>query len=182
MDQGVIVSFDADRGFGFIRSSAHDQDVFAHASVVAGGRSLRTGQRVRFDAEPSDRGPRAVRIVPGRVGLSPALAGWLGLGVLLALGTIGLGWLGLAWPLAGLAALNLATMGVYAWDKHHARQGGRRVPERVLLGLALIGGTLGATVGMLALRHKTSKPPFLLAFAGVVAVQALALVAWFRLH
>ena len=48
----------------------------------------------------------------------------------------------------------------------------------VLLGLALIGGTIGAVGAMLALRHKTRKIAFLVPFALVVVAQVAALVWW----
>jgi uncharacterized membrane protein YsdA (DUF1294 family) len=51
------------------------------------------------------------------------------------------------------------------------------VPERVLLGLALLGGSPGAWAGMTLFRHKTVKGRFRLAFAVIVALQ-LGLAAW----
>ena len=54
MDRGVVVRYDADKGFGFVRSRAYgDGDVFVHASTIVGGLPLHPGQRVRFLAEPS---------------------------------------------------------------------------------------------------------------------------------
>ena len=54
-----------------------------------------------------------------------------------------------------LAALNLLTLLVFGWDKWQARRGGRRVPERTLLLLALMGGSMGAWLGMQWWHHKT---------------------------
>ena len=180
MDQGIVVRYDADRGFGFIRSRAHGaQEVFVHASTVAGGARLRNGQRVRFTAETTDKGPRATRVEPGRRGLSPATATALGMAILLIAGTTGLvvyEKLPLIW--AWLATINAATFAVYAFDKHRAKAEGRRVPELVLLGLALIGGTIGAAGAMLALRHKTRKIAFLVPFAAVVVAQVAGLICW----
>jgi len=177
MDVGVVVAFDPARGFGFIRSRAYREDVFVHASAVDGGAALREGQRVAFLAEPADQGPRATRVEPGRLGSAPARLAATGLaaallGLTAALHALaGLGWLG-----ASLIAVNLATWPVYALDKRRAATGGRRVPEAVLLGLALLGGSPAAALAMKVLRHKTRKPSFLLAFGAIIAVQA-ALVA-----
>ena len=51
------------------------------------------------------------------------------------------------------------------------------MPEAVLLGLALVGGSPAAALAMGLLRHKTRKPPFLVAFAVVLLVQAGLLLA-----
>nr|WP_233578213.1 DUF1294 domain-containing protein [Tautonia sociabilis] len=68
--------------------------------------------------------------------------------------------------------MNLATIAVWAWDKHRSVRDGRRVPERALLGLAAIGGSLGALVGVFGLGHKRRKGRFVLALAAILAAQA----------
>ncbi len=180
MARGVVVSFDNRRGFGFIRSPEFREDVFVHVEAVDGRVPLRSGQRVEFAAEAAGRGPRAIRVVPGRQGLSPAMAaGGLLIAVLVAsAGTLRK--LGLAWFGAWLGAVGLASWFAFAWDKRQAGVGGRRVPEAVLLGLALAGGSPASAVAMLVLRHKTRKPTFLLGFAAVVLAQVGAVAAYFR--
>jgi len=79
--------------------------------------------------------------------------------------------------IAWLAAANVAAFLVYGWDKHRARVGARRVPERVLLALALVGGCAGAWAGVLAFRHKTRKTAFLAGLVAATLVPVLAL-AW----
>lgn len=59
-----------------------------------------------------------------------------------------------------LAAVNLAAFFAYGVDKACARHGRRRTPERVLLGLALVGGCYGAAAGMVCFHHKTRKTRF----------------------
>lgn len=88
------------------------------------------------------------------------------------LGTIGIAW---------IVALSLAAFILAVFDKLRARRGGGRIPERVLLGAALVGGSPGLLLAMLVARHKTRKASFLLAFAMVVAVQIAAVWAWLRL-
>ncbi|MFO7173179.1 MAG: DUF1294 domain-containing protein [Bacillota bacterium] len=58
-----------------------------------------------------------------------------------------------------------------AWDKWQARRGGRRVPERTLLGLALLGGSPGVALGIVALRHKIRKPLFWLGVPALMVLQ-----------
>jgi uncharacterized membrane protein YsdA (DUF1294 family) len=64
----------------------------------------------------------------------------------------------------GLALLYLVasalTFAVYAFDKRAAVQGARRVSERTLHWLALVGGWPGALLAQRLLRHKTRKPFF----------------------
>ncbi|MBX5152296.1 DUF1294 domain-containing protein [Rhizobium lentis] len=57
-------------------------------------------------------------------------------------------------------ALNLIAFSIYFHDKQAARNGGWRISERLLLTLALIGGSLSALAAQQILRHKTKKEPF----------------------
>lgn len=54
-----------------------------------------------------------------------------------------------------LAAVNLVTFTVYGVDKAKARRGAWRIPEKTLFLLPLLGGSVGALLGMLVFRHKT---------------------------
>ncbi len=178
MDRGVVVSFDKARGFGFIRARGHAEDVFVHARDVAGGGPLRVGQRVSFAAEPGEKGPRAVRVNPGRRGLPPVGSSAIGLVVAIAVVTWGFRRLGLPWAGAWLLAVNLFTILAYARDKQQARRNARRLPEWMLLAMAFVGGWPAGALGMALLGHKTRKTSFRLAFAGVVALEVILLVAW----
>lgn len=61
---------------------------------------------------------------------------------------------------AYLILINIASFIAYGSDKHRARTGRWRTPERTLLILAFMGGALGALVGMRFFLHKTRKPLF----------------------
>ena len=61
-----------------------------------------------------------------------------------------------------LFVINVIAFGLYAIDKQRAHYGLWRIPEAVLLGLAVIGGAYGAGAGMLLFRHKTRHTAFLL--------------------
>lgn len=76
--------------------------------------------------------------------------------------------------LAWLLAINGGTLAVFGYDKIVAGSARTRVPERVLLALACVGGSPAAILAMLAFRHKTSKTTFVKQFVGVVVLQALA--------
>lgn len=54
-----------------------------------------------------------------------------------------------------LLLVNILSLALYGSDKVRARRHDERIPERVLLGIALLGGALGACLGMWLFRHKT---------------------------
>ncbi len=94
------------------------------------------------------------------LGLALGLA-YLALRLLRPLGAVG------AWFLA----VNLVALLIYGYDKAIAGSGQVRVPERVLLMLALAGGTAGALAGMWVFRHKTAKKSFHLRMGLVIGAQ-----------
>ncbi len=63
----------------------------------------------------------------------------------------------LGYLLAGYNIFSFILMGL---DKGQAKRGGRRVPEKTLLGLTFLGGGLGTFLGSRAFHHKTKKAPF----------------------
>lgn len=62
--QGAVKWFDPKKGFGFI-VGPEGQDIFVHFSQIegAGFRVLKDGSLVRYDAERSDKGWHATRVV-----------------------------------------------------------------------------------------------------------------------
>ena len=59
-----------------------------------------------------------------------------------------------------ILVVNVLTFIVYGVDKGKARRGRWRVPEATLLGLAALGGSVGAWLAMQLFRHKTQKKKF----------------------
>ena len=57
MQKGTVKWFNPTKGYGFIRPSTGDKDVFVHISAVerSGLGTLREGQKLSFDVE-QDRG------------------------------------------------------------------------------------------------------------------------------
>ncbi len=76
-----------------------------------------------------------------------------------------------------LIAINLVTFAVYGADKRRARRGAWRVPEKTLFLLPLLGGSVGALLGMRVFRHKTKHWYFVWGVPAILLAQA-ALAAW----
>jgi uncharacterized membrane protein YsdA (DUF1294 family)/cold shock CspA family protein len=188
---GVVVKYDADRGFGFIRpNGAPDgvsRDIFVHVSDVEGRKNLHPGQHVSYRVTQTDKGPAAVAVRAGSVLGSPYLLfALIGAGAAIAL-LVGLivvfgqpqrqgVWLAL-WILA----LSITAFFIYGFDKSQAQRGGLRVPEAILHTLSLLGGSPGAFVAMRVFHHKTSKRSFQAVFWVIVAVQ-LGILAYLLLR
>lgn len=60
--EGVVVRFDAERGFGFIAPDAGGADLFVHVSVLQGIEALQEGDRVQYKVRQSERGAQADRV------------------------------------------------------------------------------------------------------------------------
>ena len=59
-----------------------------------------------------------------------------------------------------LILMNLIVFALYGIDKRRAKQGAWRISEYTLLLVALLGGSLGALLGMRYFRHKTRHRKF----------------------
>jgi len=139
------------------------------------------------DAMTAARGARALRRGAGdlhRPSRSTRRGGWPRwlpvrpwAGALALVGAIsgGLAWMGLqnGWAIYAIA-INVTAAVFVILDKALARLGMWRIPERTLLALALAGGSPAAWLAMQAVRHKTSKRSFKLAFLLVALAQAAA--------
>ena len=76
-----------------------------------------------------------------------------------------------------LAAVNIVTFTVYGVDKAKARRGAWRVPEKTLFLLPLLGGSVGALLGMLVFRHMTKHWYFVWGIPVILLAQ-IALAVW----
>lgn len=81
-------------------------------------------------------------------------------------------------PLIYYIFLNALLFAVMGWDKFCARHQRRRVPEKNLLILGLLGGGVGGLAGMQAFHHKTRKPVFWAVFTAAFFVH---IALWFML-
>ncbi len=70
-----------------------------------------------------------------------------------------------------LIVINFVTFITYGLDKWLAQNNRWRISERTLLGLTLIGGTVGGILAMFLFRHKIKKTAFLIPFVIIVLLQ-----------
>ena len=59
-----------------------------------------------------------------------------------------------------LVVINLIGYAIMFIDKHKAKKGSWRIPEKTIFIVTAIGGGIGTIVGMYQFRHKTKKPLF----------------------
>jgi uncharacterized membrane protein YsdA (DUF1294 family) len=77
--------------------------------------------------------------------------------------------------IGGYAVVSLITFVAYAVDKRRAVRQRRRIPERTLHLLELLGGWPGALLAQRIVRHKRQKVSYVLVLAGIVLIH---LIAW----
>ena len=70
-----------------------------------------------------------------------------------------------------LIVINIVTFLVYGIDKWKAKQGSWRISEATLLILAVIGGSIGALLGMRVWHHKTMHKKFKYGLPLILLVQ-----------
>jgi len=77
-------------------------------------------------------------------------------------------------------AASVVALAAFVIDKRRARRGSRRVPERWLHALSLMGGWPGSLVGIFLARHKSRKPRFVVITFIAAAAHVVACVLILR--
>ena len=75
-----------------------------------------------------------------------------------------------------LAVINVVTFFVYGIDKWKAKRSQWRVSEATLLGLAVVGGSIGAWLGMKTWHHKTLHRKFRFGVPLILVAQIALLI------
>lgn len=78
-----------------------------------------------------------------------------------------------------LSIINALALLFMYLDKQFAKRHKRRIPEAVLLGTALSGGSVGILVGMALFHHKTRKPKFYITVPLMLAAQLFLILRYF---
>ena len=77
-----------------------------------------------------------------------------------------------------LVSINVVNFFMYGIDKWKAKKSRWRIRETALLGLAVLGGSIGAWLGMKVWHHKTQHKKFKYGVPAIIIVQ-LALIVYF---
>lgn len=189
--EGIVKSWNDERGFGFIEADQGGQEVFVHVKAF----SPRTGrpqihQRVTFEIEFNREGKKRARNVeiatltrarkPRSIN-NPAQWGGASLfaipAFVLVYLAVALVWRVPNWVATLYIVASLGCFAAYAADKSAAIAGRWRISEGTLLLLGVVGGWPGAIVAQQVLRHKSNKASFRASFWGSVVANVVAFVA-----
>ena len=64
MENGVVKWFNNEKGYGFIRNTKTDEDIFIHFTGIVGDgfKSLKEGQKVTFEITQGEHGVQATHV------------------------------------------------------------------------------------------------------------------------
>jgi uncharacterized membrane protein YsdA (DUF1294 family) len=74
---------------------------------------------------------------------------------------------------------NLLGFVIMGMDKKKARNNQRRIPERTLWGIAILGGAIGSYLGMNVFRHKTKHTSFNVGMPLLIVINVILIVYFF---
>ena len=76
-----------------------------------------------------------------------------------------------------LLIINLLAFAAFGIDKYKAMRHAWRIPEKTLFGVALLGGSVGAIIGMRIFHHKTKHWYFVVGMPLILALQVAGGIA-----
>jgi uncharacterized membrane protein YsdA (DUF1294 family) len=89
---------------------------------------------------------------------------------------------GMKWMIGYLIVMNVIGLAVMGMDKAKARKHKWRIPEKVLFGVSLFGGSIGTWAGMYLFHHKTRHWYFVFGMPAILAVQTIIIILGFYFY
>ncbi|MCC5609079.1 cold shock and DUF1294 domain-containing protein [Nostoc sp. CHAB 5834] len=199
--KGQLITWKDDKGFGFIRSSDGNQDVFLHITALKEtNHRPQVGDVICYQltVDKDGRVHACNAFIEGIVskhilGISPSVIEKatfkpaksslifevLLLSLLPALGAIHFALTTFnPIPLILYPVMSFITFAQYADDKSRAKQGRWRISEKRLHLCEFMGGWLGAFIAQRSLRHKSSKVSYQVVFWVIVAIHIIFWLDW----
>lgn len=176
---GKIINYNKEKGYGFIHSDRHEENIFVHQSEITNAKELFQGQSVEFEIKKTHKGLAAIAVVAGAKQQSPYVI----FGLISAFITMAIfSYLYVHEPihpiLSYLIAINITTFLLYGYDKFISSGKQLRIPEWNLHALALLGGSPAGLMAQKFFRHKTVKESFQLLYWLIVLVQVGLILGW----
>ncbi len=196
-DQGRLVEWFDDKGYGFIQPSDSAKDrVFLHIKdfarpgprpivgcaleylVILDERGRCRAQQVSYlKASQTQAANKKAKDNIVKLPKKASAMQMLCIAYILALAALGLAGLLPGMAVLGISLINTVTYWLYAQDKEAAQLGNRRVPENTLHIASFLGGWPAAWLAQQRLRHKTQKQPFRQIYFCTIAFNIL-LISW----
>lgn len=182
--QGTIISWNSQKGFGFVKPVDDGKEVFIHIKEFNWRPEV--GQTISFILAKDIKGRPCGKvamlsndILPPQLNRLRFMAvTFLAFAFLVTVTVFAMSNLSNYWIPLIYAGLSFVTFIVYWVDKSAAQNGSRRISEKTLHLLALFGGWPGALLAQQKLRHKTKKQPFRWIF-WMTVVGNLGVLYWF---
>lgn len=83
---------------------------------------------------------------------------------------------------AYLLIINIISVAVCFYDKHAAKSGRFRIPEKTLFLLCFAGGSVGMLASMKLIRHKTLHKRFMIGIPVIIIFQIILLLLYLTTH
>ena len=80
------------------------------------------------------------------------------------------------WLILYLLAVNITAFALFGADKRKARRNAWRISEKALFLSAVLGGSLGALIGMRVFHHKTKHWYFVIGIPAILVLQIIGCV------
>ena len=72
-----------------------------------------------------------------------------------------------------IITINIISFLTYGFDKYAAIKNKQRIPEKVLILLSIVGGSIGSILGMIIFHHKTKKVKFITLNPLILIIQVI---------
>ena len=188
--EGLLKSWNDERGFGFLEPLQGSEDIFVHIKAFRGliGRP-QVGQAMSFEIEVGSEGKKRAKHVepirPGHTSRSKPRKSYVQQGTsaqiaiplfLVLYIVVSVLWQPPLFIAAVYVVVSFITFLAYARDKSAAQQNTWRTSESTLHLLALAGGWPGALLAQQYIRHKSAKLEFRIVFWATVILNVVGLV------